>query len=258
MPVVTLTTDFGLNDYYVAILKGAMLSENPGLQVVDITHNVAPYDIVQGAFVLKNTYHHFPENTIHLVSLNNYSGNLAFIAFQRDGHYFAGPDNGIFSLMFGELPAAVYRLAYNAGDPFPMKEVFTHAVTHLCAGKSFHEIGLPAGETERRIALQPVTGPSQIRGSVIYVDHYENVVVNITKDLFGKVRNGRQFALYFKRNDPITKLSRVYHDVPVGETLCLFNSASHLEIAINLGKASSMLGLNLDDVVEVNFSEKPF
>jgi len=253
MPVVTLTTDFGLNDYYVAILKGAMLCENPGLQVVDITHNVIPYNIVQGAFVLKNTYTHFPENTIHLVSINNYSGNLAFIAFQHEGHYFVGPDNGIFSLMFGELPGEAYRLAYEADDPFPLREVFTHAVTHLCAGKPFHEIGLPAGETEHRIALQPVITTTQIRGSVIYVDHYENVVVNITKELFEKVRNGRKFALYFKRTDPITKLSRIYHDVPAGETLCLFNSASHLEIAINLGKASSLLGLNLDDVVEVNF-----
>ncbi|MFQ5447682.1 MAG: S-adenosyl-l-methionine hydroxide adenosyltransferase family protein [Saprospiraceae bacterium] len=253
MPVATLTTDFGLDDYYVAILKGAILCENPDLQLVDITHNVALYDIVQGAFVLKNSFAHFPVGTIHLVSINNYSGNLAFITFQHEGHYFAGPDNGIFSLMFGELPTEVFRLAYDPADPFPLREVFTHAVTHLCAGKPFHEIGLPANEIERRIALQPVISPSQIRGSVIYVDHYENVVVNISKALFEKVRNGRNFALYFKRNDPITTLSRIYHEVPVGETLCLFNATGHLELAINMGKASSMLGLKLDDVVEVNF-----
>ena len=251
MPVVTLTTDFGLDDNYVAILKGAMLSENPGLQMVDITHNVAHYDIVQGAFLLKNTYHYFPENTIHLVSINNYSGNLAFIAFQHDGYYFVGPDNGIFSLVFSKLTSPAYRLAYDAGDPFPLKDVFTHAVSHLCSNKPMHEIGLPAGETERRIALQPVIGPSQIRGSVIYGDHYENVVVNIPKALFEKVRNGRKFALYFKRNDPITALCHIYHEAPVGEPLCLFNAAGHLEIAINMGKAGSMLGLKLDDVVEV-------
>lgn len=253
MQIVTFTTDFGLDDYYVAILKGAMLQQDSDLQFIDITHRVKPYDIVQGAFVLKNAYHNFPENSIHVISVNNDSERLSFIAFRHSGHYFVGPDNGIFTLMFDELPPNVYRLDYNPDSAFPLKEVFAHAVSHLSAGKPISEIGLPAGETERRIALQPVISTSQIRGSVIYIDHYENVVVNIPQDLFEKVRNGRKFGLFFKRHDPITALSRRYQDVPVGETLCLFNSAGHLEIAINMGKASSLLGLKLDDMVQVDF-----
>lgn len=253
MQIVTFTTDFGLDDYYVAILKGAMLQQDPDLLFIDITHKVKPYDIVQGAFVLKNAFHNFPANTIHIISVNNDSERLSFIAFRHNGHFFAGPDNGVFTLMFDELPKDVYRLDYNPDSAFPLKEVFAHAVAHLAAGKPLHEIGMPAGETERRIALQPVISTSQIRGSVIYVDHYENVVVNIPKELFEKVRNGRKFALFFKRHDPITKLCHRYQDVPVGETLCLFNSAGHLEIAINLGKAGSLLGLKLDDMVQVDF-----
>ncbi|MEK7255879.1 MAG: SAM-dependent chlorinase/fluorinase [Bacteroidota bacterium] len=253
MSIATLTTDFGLTDYYVAILKGAMLSRNEELQIVDVTHNVKPYDIVQGAFVLKNAYLHFPENTIHLVSVNNLSGRVDFIAFRMDGHYFVGPDNGIFSLMFDELPAEVYRIEYDGDSPFPLKDIFADAVEHLSFGKPLHEIGLPASQFERRIALQPVISTSQIRGSVIYIDHYENAVVNVPQELFEKVRNDRRFALYFKRNDPITQLSTHYHDVPIGETLCLFNSAGYLEIAVNMGKASSLLGLKLDDMVQVDF-----
>ncbi len=253
MQIVTFTSDFGLDDYYVAILKGAMLRQDPELHFIDITHRVKPYDIVQGAFVLKNAYHNFPENSIHVISVNNDSERLSFIAFHFNGHYFVGPDNGIFTLMFGELPPNVYRLEYNKESAFPLKEVFAHAVSHLSAGKPLMEIGLPAGETERRIALQPVISTSQIRGSVIYIDHYENVVVNIPQDLFEKVCNSRKFGLFFKRHDPITTLSRRYQDVPVGETLCLFNSAGHLEIAINMGKASSLLGLKLEDMVQVDF-----
>ena len=94
---------------------------------------------------------------------------------------------------------------------------------------------------------------AQIRGSVIYVDHYENVIVNVQKELFERVRNGRHFQLFFKRHDPITQLSRQYHDVSIGETLCLFNDAGYLTIAINMGKAASLLGLKLDDMVQIDF-----
>ena len=252
MQIVTLTTDFGLEDYYVAILKGAMLQRNPGLQIIDITHKVNPYDIVQGAFVLKNSFHNFPDNTIHIITVNNSPEGLSFIAFRYQGHYFVGPDNGIFSLMFNDLPEA-YRLEYDQNNPFPLKDILASAADYLANGKPVYEIGLPAGETERRIALQPVISTSQIRGSVIYVDHYDNVVVNISRELFEKVRNERKFAVFFKRHDPVTKLSRHYNEVPVGETLCLFNSAGLMEIAINMGRAGSMLGLKLDDVVQVDF-----
>ncbi len=253
MPIVTLTTDFGLNDYYVAILEGALLQAAPDARISGITHNVKPYDIVQGAFVLRNAFHHFPAGTIHLISVNNFSGTVRFVAFQHKGHFFVGPDNGIFSLMFDEMPPDAWLIEYDEESVFPLKEIFAHAVGHLAAGKPLFEIGLPAGKLEQRIALQPVISTAQIRGSVIYVDHYENAVLNIRRELFEKVCNERRFALYFKRHDPITRLSRRYHDVPVGETLCLFNSAGYLEIGINMGKASSLLGLNLDDMVQVDF-----
>lgn len=253
MQLVTLTTDFGLKDYYVAMLKGAMLQRNPALKIIDITHKVKPYDIVQGAFVLKNSFDSFPAGTLHIITVNNSPEQFAFIAFSHQGHYFIGPDNGIFSLIFGELPAQIFRLDHDAASPFPLKKVLADAVEHLSAGKPIFEIGLPAGEVERRIALQPVISTSQIRGSVIYIDHYDNAVVNVPKGLFEKVRNERNFALFFKRHDPITRISRHYSDVPVGETLSLFNAANYLEIAINMGKASSMLGLNLDDMVQIDF-----
>ena len=253
MKPVTLTTDFGLEGYYLAALKGAILHENPGMQLVDITHQVKPYDIVQGAFILKNAYHHFPEGTIHLISVDNLSAPLSLIALHHDGHYFIGPDNGIFFLMFDQLPEGVFRLDQEKGDPFPFNAAASLAVAHISSGKPMVEIGLPAGETERRIALQPVISPSQIRGSVIYVDHYENAVVNISQELFEKIRNKRRFKLFFKRHDPITELSRNCHDVPIGETLCFFNDAGYLTIAINMGKAASLLGLKMDDMVQIDF-----
>jgi S-adenosyl-L-methionine hydrolase (adenosine-forming) len=252
MQVVTLTTDFGLNDYYVALLKGALLKLSPNLQIIDISHNVKPYDIVQGAFILKNTYSSFPVGTIHIITVNNSAEGMSLICFQCDGQVFIGPDNGIFSLVFPKMPDA-YRLDSNKEHPFPIQQTLANTVQHLVAGQPMHEIGFPAGDIVQRIALQPVLSHSQIRGSVIYIDHYENVVINIPKELFEKVRNGRKFALFFKRNDPITLLSRHYTDVPVGDSLCLFNSSGFLEIAVSMGKASTLLGLKLDDMVQVDF-----
>lgn len=252
MQVVTLTTDFGLHDNYVALVKGALLRQSPNLQIIDISHNVKPYDIVQGAFVLKNTYPSFPAGTIHVITVNNSADGMSLICLRYNDQIFIGPDNGIFSLIFPEMPDA-FRLDSDKESPFPIQQTLANTVQHLAAGQPLHEVGFPAGETVQRIALQPVLSHSQIRGSVIYIDQYENVVINIPKELFEKVRNGRKFALFFKRNDPITLLSRHYTDLPVGETLCLFNAAGFLEIAVSMGKASTLLGLKLDDMVQVDF-----
>ena len=110
MVTVTLTTDYGQKGYYLAALKGAILSGSPDVQFVDVSHLVMPYDIVQGAFILSNTFHHFPQGTIHVACINNVSSPLELIAFQHEGHFFIGPDNGIFSLMLDEPPASIYRL----------------------------------------------------------------------------------------------------------------------------------------------------
>ena len=253
MTIVTLTTDFGLKGYYLAALKGAILSENPELQIIDISHDVKPYDIVQGAYILKNAYHHFPDGTIHLVGIDNLSSPLSLIALKLDGHYFIGPDNGIFSLMFDQEPMEAFQLEMEKGNHFPFNKTVSQAISHISSSKPLVEIGLPAKETERRIALQPVISTSQIRGSVIYIDHYENVIVNIKKELFEKVRNKRCFKLFFKRHDPIVTMSRSYHATSIGETLCLFNDADYLTIAINMGKAASLLGLKMDDMVQIDF-----
>lgn len=254
MPVVTLTSDFGLNDYYVALIKGALLSHNQNLNIVDITHNVKTYDIVHGAFVLKNTFHSFPKETIHILSVNNfYNKKSCFLAIRFNDHYFIGPDNGIFSLMFNEKLQDVYELEPDPDSNFPLKGIFSKAVSHIVSGLPFNEIGIKVDAIEERISFQPVISKSQIRGAVIHIDNYENVIVNISEDLFRQVRDKRKYAIYFKRFDPIRKVQKIYSDVPIGERLCFFNSAGFLEIAINMGKAASMFSLNIDDTVHIDF-----
>lgn len=254
MPIVTITSDFGDRDYYLAMIKGAILSLQPEVTIVDITHNIDPYDIVQAAFALRNAYSSFPEGTIHIASINNfYSKSNCFIALREKEHYFLGPDNGVFSLVFEVIPRAIYELEIPRKSNFPLKEIFAEAVNHLCSGKPFNEIGLPLDAIDQRIGFQPVIGPDRIQGTVIYIDAFENVITNIRSDLFKKVAKGRRFALHYKRNDPIRKLCKFYYDVNVGDRLCLFNSADYLEIAINMGKAASLLGLKVEDTIQIDF-----
>ena len=255
MPIVTLTSDFGLKDFYVGLIKGALLSEDEHLNIVDISHNVNVYDIVQGAFILKNCFAEFPVGTIHIISINNYGTKKpCFLAVRYAGHFFIGPDNGIFSLLFDKIGEGnVYELDYVEDGGFPVKAVFAKAVRHITGGMPFNEIGYPVDEIEERISFQPVVSSSQIRGAIIHIDNYENVISNISRIGFDRVANGRKFSVFFKRHNPIKRLSNYYNDVAVGETLCFFNSSGYLEIAINMGKASSLLGLHVEDTIQIDF-----
>lgn len=253
MHIVTLTTDFGLQDYYVPVLKGAMLSRHAELNFVDVSHNIKNHDIVQAAFVLKNTWRSFPEGTIHVASVNNFGGERhRFLVILHHNHYFIGPDNGIFSLIFEDTPQYVYEIPFQGLNFQHVKEAFADALDVIVSEKPLAEMWSVVDDMVQRITLQPVIAPAQIRGAVIHIDNYDNVVMNVTRSLFEKVGRGRNFQLYFKRHDPITKLSENYNDVPIGDTLCIFNS-DYLEISINMGKAAEMLGLKIEDGIQIDF-----
>lgn len=256
-PIVTLTSDFGWRDYHVALIKGALLSAHRRLQFVDISHDIPNYDIVQAAFVFRNAYTAFPKGSIHIISVNDFHDSASrFVAIFEQGHYFIGPDNGLFSLVFDQTPAETYYIETpRSVSAFPLKDIFARAVSHIARDKPFYEIGMPVNTLTRRLSIQPVIGPDYIRGSVIYIDHYDNATVNISRQLFEEVGRERPFRLQFKRHDPIVRLSEHFHDVPTGEPLCRFNSAGYLEIAINMGKAAELLGIQLEDTVQVDFQD---
>jgi S-adenosyl-L-methionine hydrolase (adenosine-forming) len=255
MQFVTLTTDFGTQDFYVGALKGALLRRAPALCLVDIAHQIRPFDIVQGAFTVQNVWREFPEGTIHLVGVNCvYGEGFRFVAARHEGHFFLAPDNGLLTLLFPQLdPADLRNLPADAREHFAVKNIFADAAAHLAEGQPFEALGTHAAPLLERISIQPVITPTRIRGTVIHVDNFENVVVNVRREVFEQVANGRSFSLFFKRNDPIAQLSDNYCDVAVGEQLCLFNTAGFLEIAVNMGRAATLFGLKVEDVVEVVF-----
>ena len=257
MAIITLTTDLGYKDFYQAALKGSILSLLPNANIVDISHAISAFNIPQAAFILRNAFHYFPAGTIHLIGIDSvFNEKTRYLALKYKDHYFVGSDNGIFSLLFEEEPSEIVELNIMQDLKylnFPLSDIFPKAVSHLAKGGRLKDIGITVSGVEDRMTLQPVIERDIIRGSVIYIDSFQNIITNITKEIFTQVQLNRDFTLYFKRNESITQLSWHYNEVPEGEKLCLFGISNHLEIAINKGNASGLLGLHLGDLVRIEF-----
>lgn len=257
MAIITLTTDLGDKDIYQAALKGSILKLLPTASIVDITHNVSAFNVQQAGFILKNSFHYFPDGTVHLIGIDTvFNKETKYLAVYYKKHFFVGSDNGIFSLMFDADPEEVVEINIMQDLKFlhfPLADIFVKAACHLADNGKLGDIGLPVLSIEKKMNLQPVIEKNQIRGAVIYIDAFQNVITNITKEFFNRVQQGRNFTLSFKRNETINHLSWYYNEVPEGEKLCLFGISDHLEIAINKGNASGLLGLSLGDTVIINF-----
>lgn len=256
MPIVTLTSDLGVKDYYVAIIKGKILTRVPTAQMVDITHEITPFDIQQAAFVLKNSFYHFPDNTIHLVSVHAETRtDTKIVVVEHRNHYFVGMDNGLLALLLEELPHTIVSIPQEGVLPssFIAKDGLTDVVISLLQGKKMQEIGQALGALDTKTYLRPPDNAYLIRVSIVYIDRFGNLITNLSQERFEKLRAGRNFIINYKRNEELRDISTAYNDVPEGERLCLFNSSGNLEIAINKGNASQLLGLHLDNLIQIEF-----
>ncbi len=255
MHIVTLITDFGTKGYRLAGLKGGLLSAQPDVHFIDVSHEIAPFDIDEAAFILRSSYANFPPRSIHIINvLNYYDKENRIIFFQHEGQYFIGPDNGVFSLVFEDLDSPIYSIDSNQVDEH-YTETCASIVSGLTHGKEMKEIGQEVDDMKCKLILQPVTAASEIRGSVIFIDRYGNIIVNIKKDVFGRVRQGRQFSLFFNRHDHIHTVSDHYMQVDIGSPLCNFNSQGYLEVAVNLQRADELLGIKKGDVIQIKFQD---
>lgn len=253
MNIVTLTTDFGITDYYTAILKGSILMSAPAIQMVDITHCISRHDIMEAAIFVSGIYHHFPKRTLHLIAVNTYYAERnQLILFEREGYFFLGPNNGVFSLIFYDLdPRGIVEIPMNSRED--IYHSLGKVIQQLSMGALISDIGLPVQDFERRLTLQAVVNSDHIRATIIHVDTYGNVIINIDRSTFEKIRAGRHYSIYYKSDEPITRLSHRYNDVAIGEVCAFFNDINMLEIAINMGNAHELLGLNKNETIQIDF-----
>jgi len=254
MQIVTIISDFGTKDHYAALLKGAILSHNSDVQIIDITHDVDTHDIRQASYYLNAVCKKFPKGTIHLVAVNNYyDTEYEIIVFEYKDMYYIGPNNGVFSLSFDSVDEdQVYKITLDEDDN-NMFDLIAHGVSLMSQDMSITEVGPPLNRFEKKLDVQPVTSADEIRATIIHIDKFENVIINVHREFFEHFRKGRNFEIFFKFYDPITKISHNYSEAAVGEVVCLFNSANYLEIAINMGMAASQLHLMKDETIQIKF-----
>ena len=276
MSIVTLTTDFGNKDYSVAAVKGAILSTFKNPKIIDISHQIEPYNVTQAAYVLKNAYKNFPQGSIHIVGVESErTPENGHIAMYFDGHYFIGADNGIFTMIKGEIKAdkiVIINIHNQNAITFPALDTFIKVAAHLSRNGSLEVIGKATNEIRELVELKPVVNAKvdQIVGSVIYVDNYGNVITNITRKLFNEVGKSRKYTI-FARNVKFKKVYETYSNaidftIPKekreedGKKIALFNDADHLELAIyksnplSVGSAYNLFGLEYRDSVTVKFN----
>lgn len=256
MAIITLTTDFGLKDHYVGSVKGAILKQLPNATIIDISHQIEKFNIQDAAFILKETYPDFPPNTVHIIGLlTEFRNTGGFIAVQNKGHFFIGADSGIFSLLFEETPEKIIEIPVDPSQnlSFPVRDIFVPFACMLASEVDIEVIGKPKQNLLQRLPFRATSMGNIIRGSIVFVDSYGNVITNIDRKLFNMIGKGQPFIIELARSNQIERLSSEYNEVAEGEILALFNSSNHLEIAMRNGKISSMLNLKLNDSITIRF-----
>lgn len=247
MPVLTLTTDIGQNDYIVGAIKGQLLSVDPSWNITDISHTLSPFNYLQAAYVCGNAFRHFPQGSIHLVLVNLFETmpTHMLVAAHND-QWIACPDNGVLTMITGHKPARLVAVAIpqqNNLGVLHCTRPLAAALHRLNKGAALEEVGEPVTDIEEKYPLRSTIGPDWIEGQIIFIDNFENVVVNITRAEFEEQRRGRKFKIVFTRNEIIDTLSSNYASASPGEKLAWFNSADYLEIAINKGNMAGLFGL---------------
>jgi S-adenosylmethionine hydrolase len=254
--IVTLTSDFGLADGYVASMKAVVLTGCPDARVVDITHEIPPGDVIRGALILEATAPYFPTGTIHLAVVDPGVGSERLgLALASSGHHFVGPDNGLFTPFLDAPGAAAYALPEPGPEnsaTFHGRDVFAPAAARLAAGADISSLGEPLKDPVRLDWPKAEVTGEEIRGEVIYIDRFGNCVTSIKA---GDLETDVSYTVNAVGRD-VGPLRKYYAETPPGSPLALINSMGRIEVAVNGGNAAEALGLGLGDAVIVKYTKE--
>ncbi len=256
MPVVTLTTEWRPDDIYNGIIKGKLSTMCPGAIVIDNAGNIPPFNISHASFIIRNTYNNYPKGSVHIICVHSEAGTgQDHLIVKAKDHFFIGTDNGIFNLILNSEPDEVIRIDH-AGISDEL-EIFARAASDIMLGKKPGELGTTLNTLSEKIPLRATIDKDVIIGSIIFIDSYGNAISNITREVFFRVFENKEFRILIQSNKNYTdNISEKYSDVPVGEMLARFNQLELLEISINGADVSELLGLNPGSVVRVDSAHK--
>ena len=259
--IITLTTDFGISDAYVGVMKGVILGINPNVQIVDITHAIPPQDIREAAFLIHSAYHYFPEGTIHTIVVDPGVGSeRRAIVYQTDLAFFVCPDNGILTYLLQEIGheavlsgnvVAIQNRDYflpEVSNTFHGRDIFAPVAAHLSLGVPLADIGPPVRDLVRLSIPTPHVSKDEIIGQIVKIDNFGNAITNISESVL--VGGAALYEITVGRAR-LTRINRAYAESEVGEPLAIIGSFGMLEIAVNGGSAERHLGLKRGDAVVV-------
>ena len=275
MPIVTLTTDFGHKDYSVSVIKGALIQQISNVRIIDISHEISPYNPSETAYILKNAFQSFPKGSIHIIGVESeWTPENSHLVMEFQEHYFISSDNGVLSLIKEDFVATKIveiNIHEKVISAFPVLDVFINVAAHIARNGKLEVIGKSVTKIKELTNIKPVINKdkNQILGSVIYIDNYGNLVTSIKESLFHEVGKSRDFTI-FARNVKFKKIYKSYSqainfNLPKGKReedgkkIALFNTAGHLELAVyksnplTVGGAGSLFGLGYRDPVTVQF-----
>ena len=258
MAIITLTSDWGSSDYYCAAVKGVIWSQMPGATIVDITHDIAPFNIAQAGFTLRNCYQNFPEGTIHIIAVETIESDVnPHVVVKAHGQYFISTDNGIFShILDGDYEEAVFIDVEQDTDffTFSTRDRFAKVAVMIAKGEPLSNIGARRERLNDGGSFCATVKNNVIEGIVIHIDSYDNLITNISQKLFDEVGKGRNFIIKVKGDlYTIDEISESYDDVDHLDPVALFGTHGYLEIALNHAKMASLWGIELRSTIQVVF-----
>ena len=249
MPVITLSTDFGLTDPYVGIMKGVILGINPEVRMVDLTHALSHHRLLETAFVLNTAYSYFPKGTIHVVVVDpGVGGERRLIGIKEKDTIWIGPDNGLFTLVLKEQPKAkIIQLTNRAfflkkiSSTFHGRDLLAPVAAHLSLGMHLEEMGPPVYDPVLLFVPAPEIKRNKIIGQVLWADHFGNLITNISRKVLLPFLSGPSLKIIIESHT-ITELSQTYSQGRPGPLMALIGSSGYLEIACNLSSAAQKVG----------------
>lgn len=257
MAVITLTTDLGNADYYVAALKGRIVSALPTANIIDISHDIPKFDHYKAAYIVRESCKHFPPSSIHIIGVIDFksNSNKLLVAHYLD-QYFICYDTGFFSLLLDDFTdGTLFEIELKnlfTNNLTPFEELIDVAIK-IASGKPLPVFGNIIQTASRQVVWQAIKQPNAIHGNVIFVDGFENLITNITKETLEEYLHFKSFEIQL-RSARISYISKSYGDVEPGSIAAIINHSGRLEIAINHGKAAQLLGMDLGHKVNVSFS----
>lgn len=257
-PILTLTTDFGLQDHFVAAMKGVILSVAPTAQIIDITHQITPFDINEAAFTLAEAWRYFPKKTVHVVVVDPGVGSARRpILAQAGGHRFVAPDNGVLSLIYEQEKKYNVRhitgTRYMRGEvsqTFHGRDIFAPVAAHLAKGAAAAPFGKLIDDPVKLPNIRPHrSGRRAWSGTILKIDRFGNLITNFSRSEFATLTS-MKFSLTAGL-EQIIWLRSSYAEAPFGEPFAIWGSSGYLEVSVNQGHAAKQLGVGVGAPAEL-------